>query len=554
MKTFLRNIHWLIIIVVAMAAVAWLSVADGGVVVRMGNTERHINLAWALILFTVLTLLAAFVFIGLGWLSGMPARVRATSEARRRERGLQALRRGFVAAAVGDAIEAQRQSRRASQYLTDEPVLTGLLAAQAAESSGDRALAEQSYTALLDHPETRLLARRGLTETALDRGDDRLASQQADAAFKDSGKAEWAFDAAFDLKLQHHDWRGALDTLDEADRRGMLSGDRMRRRRAVLYTALAHEAENKGDLGAALERAEKAAKLAPGFAPAAVMAARLFNASQKGWRAASILERAWERAPHPAIAGAYRDLKKDEPLDARIKRMQNLARLNKEHRESQILEAELSLLEGKPAEAYARLQPLVAASASSRLCVIMSKVCAERSDPIGEREWMERASSAPPELNWTDFSPDGRAFDYRGEDWARLVHVYGDTASLIHPRHERSEASLAPMASAGLLAAPERSSRAADGAMRQVGGQIGGQAGAGAFPPARSPLGGRQPMTPAQAFEASAAAERLQFEDEEFESASQSTPSPFAAASRGVARAAGKLASRARVLADKLRR
>ena len=71
---------------------------------------------------------------------------------------------------------------------------------------------------------------------------------------------------------------------------------------------------------------------------------------------------------------------------------------------------------------------------------------------------------------------------------------------------------------------------------------------------AGSALRPRQPMTPAQAFEASAAAERLQFEEaDEFTPASQSTPSTFRLLSEAVGRNAERLANRARSLADKCR-
>ena len=38
-----------------------------------------------------------------------------------------------------------------------------------------------------------------------------------------------------------------------------------------------------------------------------------------------------------------------------------------------------------------------------------------------------------------DLDPEGRAFAYQREDWARLAVSYAETGQLIHPRHERRE-------------------------------------------------------------------------------------------------------------------
>lgn len=50
---------------------------------------------------------------------------------------------------------------------------------------------------------------------------------------------------------------------------------------------------------------------------------------------------------------------------------------------------------------------------------------------------MAQAAVAPREADWTDLDPEGPAFLYDDQDWARLVYIFGDAGQLIHPRMER---------------------------------------------------------------------------------------------------------------------
>ncbi|MCG8440924.1 MAG: heme biosynthesis protein HemY, partial [Caulobacterales bacterium] len=171
------------------------------------------------------------------------------------------------------------------------------------------------------------------------------------------------------------------------------------------------------------------------------LAARLLLMGGKSWRAASLIEDAWTAAPHPALALAYRDLKADESAPARAKRLRGLAELNPHHRESRILTAEqaLALADGPAAEAA--LAPVVDSNdePSARLCGLLAQVAQANGRAEEARAWVREAALAPGEPDWSDLDPEGPAFAYTNEDWARLVFTFGDTGQLIHPRHERYE-------------------------------------------------------------------------------------------------------------------
>src|SRR5262249_37174814 len=151
------------------------------------------------------------------------------------------------------------------------------------------------------------------------------AMAHADAALRSSKTSAWPFQYAFDLKVQAADWEGAIDVLDIGEKRKLVEEKVARRRRAVLLCAEASKLERARREDKAADLAQKAFRMAPEFAPAAALAARLLGGEGKQERAASILEEAWENAPHPAIAYAYRDLVPDESHDARMARMLSLA-------------------------------------------------------------------------------------------------------------------------------------------------------------------------------------------------------------------------------------
>jgi len=402
--------------------------------------EIQTSAALAIVLLLILTFVFAFFWRGLGWVIEFPEKIRKGRAQSRRAKGYDALEQAVIAAASGDAQGAVKNAERV-KLLLDRPALSGLLAARAAEAVGDIAGAERQYQALLDDKRTALAARRGLVRAALERRDYAAAIKEAMAALDAEPGAKWAFDALFDAQVVARDWVGAIATLSRGEKRGHIVPLAAKRRRAVLLAAESGEAEARGDADEARRLAEKAVGAAPGFAPGAALAARLLVAAGKGWRAAGLLEEAWAAKPHPALALAYRDLKEDEKPKARAKRLRGLVELNPDHRESRIFAAEIALDEDDVEAAREAIMPVMEAESppSSRLCTLMNQIERKSGNRKEANGWLTRSLSAPSEPDWSDLDPEGPAFGYRDEDWARLVYSYGDAGELIHPRHERFE-------------------------------------------------------------------------------------------------------------------
>jgi HemY protein len=391
------------------------------------------------------SLSAAILWRTVLWVLDAPVRgERARAEARRRQAG-EVLARGFLAAAAGDGPEARRLARKAADLAPDAPGLVRVLTAQAAEAAGDVEQARAAYTAMLGFPEMRLAGHKGLMQLALSQGERATALRHAQEAYGEARSARWAWRALLEDRLEAADWDGALELVRGALDRKIVPpvvGDRAR---AALLAASAAQLEHAPDAKArsqALERAAEAARLQPGFAPGVVMAARLLAADGKLARAASALEAGWREAPHPALWLAYRDLRTDETPRERAQRLLQLAAANPTHRESLILHVERALIAGDVQGAREAAKAVEGEPVTARIAGLMARTAFAAGSPDEARVWLAHGMSAPPEPDWSDLDPEGRAFAYHASDWARLVATYAETGELIHPRHERRERTL----------------------------------------------------------------------------------------------------------------
>lgn len=432
------RVAFLLIIAVLAALVSWqiISTDQGTVEITWFGTEITTSALFGLLVLVLAVAVALPLLRLLMFLMDAPGRIGKVSQRAKVRRGQEALALGLIAAEAGEFEEARRHADKAED-LIDEPRLALLLQARAAEVSGDTAGAERAYAGMLQNEDTEVLGRKGLMAAALKRGDRVAARAHAEAALKASKTATWPFQYAFDLAVQQGDWENAIDTLDAGDKRKQIEDKVAKRRRAVLMSAQSQKLERERRPDKAAEMAQKAFRMAPAFAPAGAMAARLLVGEGKPERAAAILEEAWENGPHPALAHAYRDLAPGESREARAERMRAFAERRRDSRETKIILAELAMEGGDWGGAQAALEDAYRENPSSRICILFAQVARGRGDENAARTWLAQAAAAPREADWSDLDPEGPAFLYDDNDWARLVYAFGDGGMLIHPRMER---------------------------------------------------------------------------------------------------------------------
>ncbi len=408
----------LLLVVLALVAfgAAWIADRPGEMVIvwQGWRVETTVPVALAgLAAFSALLLLAWRL---LALLLASPRLVAAFSRRRRREKGWNALSRGLMAIGAGDAARARAARDEAARYLPHEP-LTHLLAAQSAQFDGDGNLAARSFRIMLEAPETRLIALRGLYMEARRAGETDSARAFAEEAAREAPTLAWAADAVIEARCADGDYAGARAMLERQMAAKGIDKVQHRRYRAVLLAAEAIALEI-GEPTVAKERAIEAVRLAPTLVPAATVAGRLLGQAGDLRRAAKVIATAYEATPHPDLAEAYAHLRPGDAAQDRLKRIRVLAAKAPQHPESIIALAHATIDAHAYAEARAILSPLAEAP-TQRICLLMAELEAREHSDIGKaREWAARAVRAPRDPAWL---ADGVV----SEHWAAVSPVTG---------------------------------------------------------------------------------------------------------------------------------
>lgn len=408
-----RTLFFFAKLALVVALAVWLADRPGEATIIWMGREIHMQVGILIAVLLILAVAVALAWQLWRWLARSPRQIaRGRAEGRRRK-GYKALTQGMAAVAAGDPDEAQRQAKRAA-VLLNEPPLTLLLAAQAAQLNGDEQAAHKYFTAMLDRPETRFLGLRGLVTQALKSGDSQAALAYAGDAHRERPGTAWATITLLDLQLRNGDWNDAEATLKEAARQKTIAPERARRQRAVILAERARAGVaalgQGGGSGVTLDAAREAVKLAPELVPARVVLARLLASGGNGKAAARTIEQGWALSPHPALAASYAALRTDEEPVARVRRFEKLAALNPRHRESHLAVAEAALAAGLWGEARNHLAAVAEAEGgapspsgnSARLSRLMARLEeGERGDPAKVRRWLISAAEAPADPAWT---------------------------------------------------------------------------------------------------------------------------------------------------------
>lgn len=424
----IRALVFLVFALAVAAGAVWLSDTPGRVsIVWLGY---RIDTSAAVLAAFVLVVVVAGALLYRLWrfLRRAPGEFWLSRQVARRARGYRALTQGMVAVAAGDPDEAQRQARRADALL-NEPPLTLLLSAQAAQLNGDEQAAKRFFTQMLERPETAFLGVRGLLRQALDRGDKAEALLLTQRANQLRPDAPWVQTTLLELQTASGQWDQALETLRRTARLKLIDATGVARRRAVILVERARVAEAAGSPDDALALASEAHKVASDFVPATVACVRRLGAAGKTRRAANMAIEAWSRLPQPDIAEAFLSLfSKEDPLQ-RLRQVERLAAANPTHAQSRLALAEAALAAGLWGEARRHLEPLVSeAEPPARALRLMAAIAkAEHGDLAAAESWRARADRAPADPCWVCDKCGAQA-----ERWTALCGNCGAFDSLSH--------------------------------------------------------------------------------------------------------------------------
>jgi len=399
----------LFVVVVAVATVTGGLLIDSGSVVQisfggweftLGPLQALIVGLLALLVVWLLIKLAGLLFAVLRFLNGDETAISRYFDRNRAARGYQALSDGMLALAQGEGRLALIKAQRAATYL-DQPELTNLLIAQAAEVAGDTKKADAAYKALLAEPRTRFVGIRGLLKQKLAEGDTETALRLAEKAFEMKPRHADTQSILLKLQSQSADWKGARATLGAQLKSGALPKEVYKRRDAVMAL---QEAKGVLDEGASIEAREAAIaanKLSPDLIPAASMAARTYLQKNDKKNATRVLKKAWEAMPHPDLAAAFAEVEPEESPNDRLKRFRALTTIHPENPETQQLLAELLITAEDFPAARRAIGDLPVKHPTQRSLAIMAAIeRGEGSDDATVRAWLAKALTSPRGPQW----------------------------------------------------------------------------------------------------------------------------------------------------------
>lgn len=400
--SLIKILVFVAVVILAATGLGMLLETSGEVRLSLANRELSLSPLRALILLGLLLfafwltlkvlglLLATFHF-----LNGDETAVTRYFNRSREKKGYQALSDGMIALAAGEGSAAMAKAGQAEKYL-NRPELTNLIAAQAAELTGDTKKAEDVYKRLLSDDKTRFVGVRGILKQKLAEGDTDMALKLAEKAFALKPRHSETQDVLLRLQAENEDWAGARQTLNSKLKTGSLPRAVHRRRDAVLAISEAREVAATGSSIEARETAIEANRLSPDLIPAAIMAAQSYMEQGKPKYATRVLKKAWETRPHPDLAACFATIVPDETPVARIKRFGALTGSQADHPETKMLLAELNIAAEDFPQARRSLGTLVEDMPNVRVLTIMAAI--ERGEGGSDtvvRGWLAKAVTAP---------------------------------------------------------------------------------------------------------------------------------------------------------------
>jgi HemY protein len=353
----IRLIFTIVALAVLAAGAAWIANQPGVFVLEWGEWRVEAPLAIAafgLILGAIALLIGQRFWLALRRIPQAAARWRTD---RRQQLGYAAFTNGLLAVAAGDGRAAQAMAAKSERLLTDKS-LPLLLAAQAAQISGDETGARLFFERMLRQPEIEFIGVRGLLASAGRAGDDAKVRELTQRALQLKPKSPWAVQASFDLQIKDGLWVEADATLKGAMKRRIIPAGPGARSRAVvmLAQAMAYGPDRAAE---AVSLAQRAHKLAPDLVPAAVFLTERYrslgSAWARRWRADRVIARTWAHNPHPALANAWLQVHAGDRPKRLAARAKSLASAHAQHLESRLLLARVAYKTGQFEQARGHL-------------------------------------------------------------------------------------------------------------------------------------------------------------------------------------------------------
>jgi HemY protein len=404
----LRSFWFLTKLILVATFAVWLSQHPGNAHIEFQNYVIDTSVGILLLAFFSVLAVTLYIYGLYRGLVELPGQLQNKWMQFRQRRGLEALTRGLVSVAAGDAPAALIEARRADRWLKQVP-LKNLLAAQAAQLNGDHEAAAKYFHALMSEEQTSFLGVRGLLMQAMQNKQYDAALRLVNHAQELMPQSSWVARTSFDLAARQQNWPRANAALDHIKKLGALPREQARMFEASLSCERGREAFRAMDYESAYQLYKRAYHLDHDYLPAIIGYAQTLSKLQKNFRLRRVIDRAWAHEPHPAIGYIVWQEKAGDDLWARVKRCEHLQKINPKHPETHLLMAEAAISARLWGKARGHLEEAVRNHPTQRTFRLLTKLMASDNDNMPkdplerakrEREFNFKAMQADPDPAW----------------------------------------------------------------------------------------------------------------------------------------------------------
>lgn len=415
----IRALFTLLKIAIVVAVVVWIAENPGTIEIDWLNYKLTFHIGMFIFALFILVVLGIIIFSLIKGALDLPKTMTRYRDMTNKEKGLKAVTIGLSAVAAGDTKGASYQAKRAQNLLGGENALPKLLEAQAARLRGEEMDASKAFMALMDDKDGSFLGVRGLLQSALDIGDYKGALELGHKALDDYPKQGWILSIVYDLEVRLHNWKSAFQILYRAEKAGVITPEKASSDRVAMLLAQADDAKALGDETQKFRLLQKAYKTNTSFVPAAIRLGRLHIERSKYKAAASLVEKAWKKQPHPSLVSLWEEIyqaKGYEDEMERVRWFEKLLTFNPDSVEGLQALASVMIQEGLWGEARKQLEKAETIRPNVNLYKLWARL-EERAthDDKAVREWLEKAADAPRERVWI-CSATGRVY----EEWVPI--------------------------------------------------------------------------------------------------------------------------------------
>lgn len=317
----IKLIFYIIIIAVMAVGAVWFSASPGQMVAEWNGYE--ITTTTANFIFVVI-LMVAVIGIIIPTLLGLlatPHRWWKKKQDAKYKRSLACVTETLTAIASGDVVQAELLLKRSKKILHNQPIMP-LLQAQLAGVKKDQTALQNSFQAMLEHPETKALGSKSLAEYHMRKGDVIPAISHAEQALELEPKNSESIRTTMLLYFKSGQYERAKLLLQQSRKRKSFSRAQEKELLACILYLQTEQAELTKDEHAAKRLISEAYKLSPERAHIYAKYIDLHNNDKDISKAVQVLSQSWKNHYTDLLPHLADDLLLDRTAKRRLLKRQ----------------------------------------------------------------------------------------------------------------------------------------------------------------------------------------------------------------------------------------